>query len=93
MTLRLRRLRGRSPELMPNRRGLSGSSQSSTTAQPTYGGRLSTRPIFYYDVYLRARSLERRAGAGCPEADLGRGPERGFFPKRELYGDLGVNDP
>ena len=93
MTLRLRRLRGRSPELMmPDRRGLSGS-QPSTTAQPTYDGRLSTRPIFYYDVYLRARSLERRAGGGCPGADLRRGPERSVSPKREPYGDLGVNDP
>ena len=81
MTLRLRRLRGRSPELMPNRRGLSGSSQSSTTTQPTYDGRLSTRPIFYYDVYLRARSLERRAGVGCPEAGPGAWPEKGLFPK------------
>jgi len=93
MTLRLRRLRGRSPELMmPDRRGLSGS-QPSTTAQPTYDGRLSTGPIFYYDVYLRDRSLERRAGVGCPGADLRHGPERGIFPEMHQYGDLGVNDP
>ena len=62
MALRLRRLRVRSPEPTPDRRGLSGS-QPSTTAQPTYGGRLSTKPIFYYDV-LPSGSIPRTPGRG-----------------------------
>jgi hypothetical protein len=78
MALRLRRLRVRSPEPTPDRRGLSGS-QPSTTAQPTYGGRLSTTPIFYYDV-LPSGSIPRTPGRG----GLSGGRPKAW-PRKELF--------